>query len=278
MTGRLHAAGVLAVAGFLVCAASANADDIIRLKMTPGDNAPTMNLRGGDEDAAVVDVGFRGGARVGVAVGPRGGVAVGVRGGVGFRGGVAFVGGYRPYYGGGYGFVYNSPYYYGPGAYSPYTYGNYLPYYDVAPVYSQPSYYYAPSYSYSSSYYAPAYNYAPSVYYWPPAYPTSNLTAVTPSSNLRMTASTPQIAMPYAQDDLPSNFPYNGGPQLPLPLPLPKIEPDGAGTLKTLPIATDRPVSLPASGKKFAYPAYGDKPSQTDSSNLKTGVVKQTAQ
>ncbi len=124
MTWRSFAAGLLAGAGLLACAASANAQDTVKLKLTPTNDAPTLNLVGGADDAAIIDVRGRG-----------------FVGGRGFGGGRGFYG--RGFYGRGFGWGWGWGGYYGG------YYG--YPYY-----YSAPAYYYSPYY-YSPYYYSPYY-------------------------------------------------------------------------------------------------------------------------
>src|SRR5262249_60549426 len=83
MTWRSLAAGLLTGIGLLAWTASARAGDTVPLKLTPGNTAPTVNLKGTGDDAEVMDVAGRGGFRGSV-------------GHVGFsRGGFSHVGGFR---------------------------------------------------------------------------------------------------------------------------------------------------------------------------------------
>jgi hypothetical protein len=244
-------------AGWLV-ATSVRADDTVILKRTKGD-APAQQLQRDTGDEETQDARFRG---VGVYVGYRGGY-VGYRGGyVGYRG---FGYGYYPRVRVG---VYASPYY-------------------VAP----PVYYY-PSYSYTS----------PSIYIAPSYYPIAN---PSPSSAPVFQLRTDRPAVgPAGSEDLPpprpaggnenlppprpaggnenlppprrvvppQTFPYDGSPQVPVPMP----RPDPASKVQPPADTPDdgKVVSLPAKDK-LAYPAYGDKPVR--SADGRTVVIKDDA-
>jgi hypothetical protein len=76
-------------------------------------------------------------------------------------------------------------------------------------------------------------------------------TSLNPASNLPM----PRVTPPNAGD---GTFPYDGGPKAPAPMPREELQPRGAPpSTFTL---EGRPVSLPARGAKWTYPAYGEQP------------------
>jgi len=271
MTWRSLAAGLLAGAGLLAWAAPARADDTVRLKLTPGNTAPTVNLKGTGDDAEVMDVGGRGGFHGGhVGHGGFHGGHVGFHGGhvgfhgshvgfshVGFRGGFGHVGFTRVGFGR-VGFVGSRGWGWGRGGWGRWGWGwggwgwggwgwgwgspGFIGVYPWQPIY-------APSWPCS-----------------PWDWPISDTTFVTPSYDLRGSNSAPELA-PYPQlvppNGGPRTYPYDGGPAVPVPMP--KAAPDQLNVPRTLPDApTDRAVALPASGgSKFAYPAYGDKPQKT---------------
>jgi hypothetical protein len=198
MTWRSLTAGLLAGVGFLVCAATAQAQDTVRLKLNPTNDAPTLNLRGSANDADITDVAYRG-------YGHRG-----FGGGYGHRGYGGYGYGHRGF---GYGYGHRG-YGYGYG-FRGYGYG-----------------FRGYGYGYGYGYYPRAYYYTPyyySPYYYSPDYcPIGNTTISTPYVTVSIGSNTNDLKSP------------------------PKAVPD-------------RAVSLPASsGSKFAYPAYGEKPRQTD--------------
>jgi hypothetical protein len=256
MTWRSLAAGLLAGAGLLACAASADAGDTVRLKLTPQDDTPTFNLKGSG-DADVIDVAHRGGFHGGYG-------HVGYHGyghhGYGYHGYGHHGYGYHGYGHHGYGY---RGYGYGYRGYAGFGYGYrsfYRGYYGYYPRY----YGYYASYPY---YYAAPYYYSPSLDCYPPLYPISDVTVATPSFSLRLGSTAAVESVPYPQllspDAAPRTYPYDGGPAVPVPLP--KAAPEQLTPPRPLPDApADRSVSLPASGgSKFAYPAYGDKPQKT---------------
>jgi len=194
-----------------------------------------------------------------------------------YGGGRGYYGGGRGYYGGYYGGFYGRSYY------RPYyaSYSYYRPYYRPY-VYS-----YYPSY-YGASYYSPYY----ASYYYPCAgtvAPTVTLQTqqpITQAQSIYQTPAPPRInnvqPMPPASDS--NTFPYNGGPNQPIPMPpqndgAPISSPRGIipldGKLESLPRETGggvSPVSAPNSWTyvrngntaptvnptRIAYPAYGE--------------------
>jgi hypothetical protein len=157
-----------------------------------------------------------------------------------WRGRVGHYYGYRPYYGGFYRYGYYPRVY--VGVYS-------VPRYYASPVY-YPSYYYTyPSVSISTY------------------YPISHTTPAGSSPSFRPNTEQLPAPTPVGSENLPpprkevpqgrQTFPYDGGPQAPVPMPLP----DPAGQTKPPADPSDegKIVSLPAKDK-LAYPAYGDKP------------------
>jgi hypothetical protein len=199
-----------------------------------GVDAPTMTL-GGNADADTVAVWRRWGG---------------------------YGGYYRPsyYYGGyggygGYGYNYYRPYSYSYGYsyYRPYSYGYGYSYY---PRYSYGYSYYPRYYGYGSYY--PRYSYGYSYYY-----PIGSGDACGPQV-VRVpgnpgTTLTPQEGAPAAPPAVKDGtFPYDGGPDRPVPMP--KVEDETEGTRippKTTPRVEGIPVSIPAKAK-YVYPAYGE--------------------
>lgn len=177
------------------------------------------------------------------------------RGGYGhYYGGYAH---YRPYWNN---YAYYSPYYYRPYYYRPALYFNYY----------QPYYYAAPAYYYEIS----GQTDVPTTLAQMPA-------QVQPStSQYRPTTARPQLLpMPATLPQQPGGiqtFPYDGGPQTPLPMP--QIDPASGprptvplqGKLVSLPLETTGgttplfTVSLgtsaqPAPSPRYTYPAYGEQ-------------------
>jgi hypothetical protein len=239
------------------------AGDTIRLDL-PSKDAPTMTLLDDGQGADTVEArgrgfgggfhgGFHGGGFHGGGFhggGFRGGFHSGFRGGfhgVGFRGG--FVGSRRFVGFGRFGFARG---FYGGfgrgywGGYWPYYGGGYSGYY--------------PCYAGYGSYYPGGY--CPGVYY----YPCVNGTSVTYSTlaplGLGVQVS-PGAGQPLVPDaPVPGEdgtYPYDGGPQNPLPAPrtMPRADPTTAPP--ALPLE-GRAVSLPRTTSKYSYPAYGEKP------------------
>jgi hypothetical protein len=155
----------------------------------------------------------------------------------GFYGGYrGFYGGYRGFYGGYY------PRYYSYGGYYPRYYGGYYPgYYN----YYYPRYYY---------------NYYPS-YYWGCSLGDSlgNAGVVT------VLGGEPQPAAPAQASPQPQpsqgNYPYDGGPANPVPLPGTEPKP-ATPPQPTVPLE-GRVVSLPSKPGKYVYPAYGEQFTRT---------------
>lgn len=216
------------VAG-LCAATSARADNLIKMAVLPAKgDAPAQTL-GLKGDADTLAVGWRGGY---------------------YR---------RGYYRGGYGY-YRYPYRYWP-RYS----------FSIGFGYVPPAYYYAP----------PVYYYSPPpVYiYSTPAYPSPISLGVETYSSpggaatysvTRPGAGAPeQVQPPLPRDgSAPGTFPYDGGPDNPVPMP--QADRPGAPRIRMVPLDELR-VSLPAqpaqtkdAGKgKYVYPAYGEEPRRT---------------
>lgn len=224
MLWRSVAVAAAAALAAVIWTGTAKADgDTMRLGLDVG--APTMTL-GGNTDADTVDVHWR---RFGY---------------------------YRP------------SYYYGYSYYRPsYSYGySYYPRYSYSYGYSyyRPSYYYGYSHyprSYGYSYYPRYYGYSyyPRYYYYGiglnDACGAETLTLPGRSD----TAVAPEVrppANPPAVRD--GTFPYDGGPDRPVPMPKVEDEPEGTRIPpKTTPRIEGIPVSIPAK-TKYVYPAYGE--------------------
>lgn len=168
--------------------------------------------------------------------------------------------GWRSYYGG-YGSYYGYRSYYG---YPYYGYGN--------------PYYYAPSYSFGFNYYRPytSYYYAPPVYYYSPSlyyyYPIAgNGTAQQQPAYSELTIK-PRPLQPPTRESVPlpppspgdATYPYDGGPQNPVPMPRSTPAPMKDAPPATVPLE-GRVVSLPVKTveNKFRYSAYGEQPTST---------------
>jgi hypothetical protein len=179
-----------------------------------------------------------------------------------------FVGGLWPYYGYGYGYGY--PYNRFWGFRRPfYRLGGWgYPYYGYGYGYGYPYYGYGYGYPYSGYGYGYpiSYSYASCL----PSYTTyyasnGNATRVTPATAVVALRGPQRIPTPPPDDQLsapralPSpdgTFPYDGGPQNPVPMPNPDAKPTrqrpgaGNGTL---------PVYVPAKAAKYYYAAYGQR-------------------
>jgi len=249
--GRIWA-GALAGVALLGLTGSARAsDDMLPLKGGAGVGAVTMTLGSDDDDADTELVQRRGGggrggrAYGGARGGSRGGRAYygGARGGYrggygGYRGGYrGYYGGYRGYYGGYRG--YYRPYYYG-GYYRPYRYGAYYrPYY---PMYG--------------------YNYACN-----DVGAGATVTLVAPPSGVQVGSGFygdpnyppigPGSQIPPVDEVGGGIYPYNGGPQSPVPLPGSKVNQPAKTPPATVPLE-GRLVSLPGPAPRLSYPAYGE--------------------
>ncbi len=178
----------------------------------------------------------------------------------GFAGGAdtVLVGGRGYGYGYGYGYGHHHGYYHHHYSYSPSFYGYYRPYYYSYPRYSislglgyyRPYAYYAP----------PAYYYSAPSYYYSPISLTTTLEAQTSSvggASYSVTRPGAERLPPPLPKSSDGTFPYDGGPDNPVPMP--KAEPDPASTPRLFRVPETRPVSLPAKGGKFSYPAYGEE-------------------
>jgi hypothetical protein len=220
------------------------AEETIRLGLNG--SAPTLTL-GGDNDADVIDVAWRGGYRGGYYGGYRGYYG-------GYRGYYGGYGGYRSYYPryyGGYRSYY--PRYYGYNSYYPRYYGGYYGSYN-------PSYYggYYGSYSYPSYYGYSSYYTQPYVYFGISGDGDCGSNIVTlPLQSGTAGQQVPNTRPPATKD---GTFPYDGGPDRPVPMP--KVEPEGTQLPKQSVPLEGRPVSFP-SKPKYVYPAYGEQPTRT---------------
>jgi hypothetical protein len=223
--------GLLALAALLTAAAATTwAGDVQRLDLRPTAADPgqaaaspiqTLRLTPADDSAADT-------------------LAVHYRRWGGFHGG--FHGGfYRPHY--------VRPYW---GYYRPYVYRPYV----VAPRY----YYYPRVYGGYGAYYS-TYSY-PTYYSSVPYY---GVTLAAPSVSFGLSTSPgysygpapappPSLAVPANPG---ATYPYDGGPVVPVPTPQ-TIPPAVPGVAPTAGSAYNRVVSLPQSGAKYAYPAYGE--------------------
>jgi hypothetical protein len=248
----------LAVLGLSLATAAARAGDTVRLGLNTA--APTMTLAG-DTNADTLSAWYRGG----YGSGYRGFYGSGYRGfyGGGYR---SFYGGYgyRSFYGG-YGYRGFYPSYYR----SSFYYGGYYP-----RVYAYSSYY--QPYSYYSSYYQPYSYYSPPIYYSAPAYyapsycPIGYAGQSVPGQSSGYSATVPQGPMPPAD----GTYPYDGGPQSPVPMP--KVEPAPSSSTPAKPTAPaeGRAVSLPAKSSKYVYLGYGEQPERTPAPVDRTILVK----
>ncbi len=236
-------AGLVAGAVLLV-AATVRADDTIVLKRVKGD-VPAEQLSRATDSGDTLDVHFRG-VRV-------------------YGGGARYYGGVYRY---GYGFGY-----YGPRV----SVGLYASPYYVAPSYYYPSYYYPSTTTITvvpSTYYPianPAGTSSPTfrLNLDPPATPGGGETLPRPRPDVPTGSgetlprprpdapAAPGETLPKPRQDRSGNqtFPYDGGPQAPVPLPRP--DPNGSKPPADVP-DDGKVVSLPGSAK-FAYPAFGDK-------------------
>jgi hypothetical protein len=245
----------VALAALTLWTAAAPAQDEGAKVFRLGDASAFASEReeGGSDDDTLL-VAHRGGSHGGHHGGSHGGHHGGYHGGShgghhgGYHGGShgGHHGGYHGGYGShvsfssGYGY-YRSHYNYYRPYYSYYRpfYSYYRPFY----YYRTPVYYYSyPSY-YSFGYYCPTgLDSAPA--YGGSAYP-STLT-VPPMQNADDFSRPPPIPPEEG------NFPYNGGPNAPVP----RVEPQKAAPIDPM---QGRIVSLPARLPKYSYPAYGEK-------------------
>ena len=163
---------------------------------------------------------------------------------------------YRPHYG--YGGFYRPSYY-------PRYYASYNSFYYARPSYNYGYAYYRPYYGYSNYYYAPPVYYSPSYYspyYWCPIGDSAPAMPYAASAQpiytvLRSGDSAPPALLPYPKPYVDNavpgaTYPYDGGPQNPVPMP-------GAQPQRTVPLE-GKAVSLPRSEPKYTYPAYGEGP------------------
>ena len=148
-----------------------------------------------------------------------------------------------------------------PRYYRPYYGGYYWPWRAVAFGLS-----FWPGY-YSSYYYnPPAVIYSSPVY--PYTYPAEISVSPVPSTTILGTPRTlpaapqPEIAPPPAKKPpADGTYPYDGGPQNPVPLPK-KVEPAPTAVPPVPLVPGGRVVSLPRSSEKYTYLGYGEKPPQ----------------
>ncbi len=145
---------------------------------------------------------------------------------------------YRPYYGG----------YYWPGRAVAFGLSFWPAYYS--------SYYYSPP---AVIYSAPAYPYT---------YPAEISVSPVPSTTILSTPRTLPAAPPVELAPPPAvrpspdgTYPYDGGPQNPVPLP--KVEPAPTAVPPAPVVPGGRVVSLPPSSGKYTYLGYGEKPASS---------------
>jgi hypothetical protein len=267
---------LMGVAAFLASAQSLRASDVIPLKGTASyDKAQTTTLGSiGDADTELMrgGGGGRGGGGHGGGFhggGYRGGFYGGYRGGYygGYRGG--YYGGYRGYgYGGygygGYGGYYGGyyPYYGGVYYYNPYYYPYYGGYGYVGgygggspqvTVLSQPITYTQPYSSYGA---APGNNFAFGNGNGGGGYNGNGY------SNGNGYNGNGYNGMPVAPPSADGTYPYNGGPTMPVPMPVQQQQQfNPAKTAPAVP-STLRLVSTPSQQPQqtssYAFPAYGE--------------------
>jgi hypothetical protein len=249
MFARSLTAGLMIGAG-LLAGATARADDTIVLKRVKAD-APAQQLQRAVGDEETQDVRYR-----------RGGF-VGYRGfGYGYRG---FGYGYYPRVRVG---VYVSPYYVAPPAY---YYPSY--YYTSRTIYIAPSYYPIANLNAGS---APVFQLKtdrpavspPGIEDLPPPRPAGGNEDLPPPRPAGGNENLP----PPRRVVPPQTFPYDGSPQVPVPMPRP--DPASKGQPPADTPDDGKVVSLPPKDK-FAYPAYGDKPVR--SADGRTVVIKDDA-
>jgi hypothetical protein len=227
-------AGLAAVVGVLAWAGPSRAGDIIRLNGV--DNAPTNNLLDDGRGADTIRTWYRG------------------------------WGGYRGFGWGGYrGFGYG-------GFYRPYVVGYggfYRPYYGLG--------FYRPYYGFGLGYgigfglgyggFYPGYGVGYGGFFGPCAGATANVyTLNIPMATLGTPL--PGAAQPRATDLAPvqppanGTFPYDGGPQNPVPNPKQTSRPSTTPQQRDVPLE-GRSVSLPKAAPKWTYPAYGETARRT---------------
>jgi len=255
MIGRFGKTAALTVGAALALTASSRADDTYRLLERPADRGETrtLELRPSDKDETSTELtrwrgGWGGGFGWGGGYHGWGG---GYRGWGGYYGGfhgyhswgIGYGGGYRPWGWGGYGY-YGWPRYYGGWGWPYASVGYYSPAY-YSPVYYSPVYYSVPAYSYYS---------VPSVTYY--SAPVCGTEVIPPA-----TATSPPEGTTFRYDGTPART-IPPARTLPAaqdkskPIPTVPVKPKDP---KLGPSPTDRPVSLPAPGRKqFEYPAYGE--------------------
>jgi hypothetical protein len=260
MKGKWLATGLLAAAGLVASTAPARAGDTIRLAGT-GD-APTQNLVDDGKGADTIDAhwhgGWGGGFRYGGGFGYGGGFRYG--GGFGYGGRLGWGGGWGGW-GGGLG--YGARFYGGGFGYRPF----YRPYYGGF------------GYGYGGlglGGFGYGYGYGGGFYpgYWGPCsgtsaavftlnMPQAGLSIVPPGEPVApgdASGRGPAVAPPAAGEQ---TFPYDGGPQDPVPVP--RAGPSPTTTPRPTVPLEGRAVSLPKKPAKLAYPAYGERPSRSTS-------------
>jgi hypothetical protein len=278
MLSKLHAAGLALMAGLLLSSPARAGDDVIRLALSgpPSDvltleNTIALLDASKYTDADLIDVRYRGyGGYRGFYGGYRGGYYGGYRGYAygGYRGFGYGYGGYRGY---GYGYGGYRGYY---GGYRGYGYGYYRPYY-----YSNYSYGYYPSYSYGyGGYYGCGLSDDVSANTYALCYPgqARRVVVIRPfqiqtyrQESYPQTQPQQQIpAMPRADD----TFPYDGGPKVPVPMPLEEETKPQSQKPNILPYDKLYPNEQFVSSKsktskatgKWNFPAYGEKATRNE--------------
>lgn len=230
-------------------ASALQASDAFTLRLDLGKTVATRQL-GGNAGTYTLDMDMNKDADTIPVWGRHWGGGWGHRGwgGYGYRGWGGY--GYRSWGWGGWGY---RPYW---GGY----WGGYRPYY----------YSYAPSYYYPYTYYYPgaySYYYSP----WGCSYTLPTVSLSIGSVSAAISANPPAVDLnikPRVLPKAPANsitppqpdgtYPYDGGPQNPVPMP-PKTEPSPTKQPTPSVPLEGRLVSLPKSGP-FVYPAYGEKP------------------
>jgi hypothetical protein len=290
------AAGAVAALAVLAWTASARAE-AKTLRLGYNSAAPTMNLKldqpDDDDDTLLVHRGYRGfyggyGHYRGYYGGYGGYGHYHARYYGGYYGGYGgyrarYYGGYYPRYYGGY---YGGGYY--PGAYA-LSLGFYRPYsyYYAAPAYYSPLYY--STYSYYDPYYCPIGLGGSSMPYADglgnggayPAPGNGGYSMPGPGNGGSYQGPAPSEVAPNptpARPGAPANgtYPYDGGPQAPVPMPKTEPAPSGLPKAPAVPPAGERIVSLPLkpAAPKYGYAAFGEQPGKASASEDRTLVIK----
>ncbi len=253
MRGIRFAAGMM-VAGLMTWTAAARAQDADTVRLNRTVDTPTKNLlddgKGADTIAA-----WRGGFRAGGFV--RGGFG-------GFRAGGFVRGGFGGWGYRGWGWGYRG---WGWGGYRGWGWGGFYPYYGVG---------YGLGFGGYLPYYAGYGLYAPCVYV-PSAVSVTTLEMPAVSYTVSPGISVaPGTAPPAAADP---TYPYDGGPSNPVPKPRPMPKADqppaspSAAPTPSVPLE-GRAVSLPRTGSRWTFPAYGESPRRGSDSSDRSLVIR----